>query len=299
MVDKYLNFVKHNQINMDKITIGQLIEALPYISTSHARSNPAYKVLEKVAETVVNNSNLKKVDEAIINLGKLGNISFPFQEFGSINSLDLFGLDELIIFSFYLTNQNKYKKTYDIGANIGIHSIIMNLCGWDVTCIEPDPIHMNILKTNLIINKINNVATVEAAVSSEDGELEFVRVVGNTTSSHLAGVKQPYGDLVKFPVKVLSIKNIMSSADFIKMDVEGVEKEIILATNKSDWSGTDMMLEIGTESNALAIFEHLNNICVNSFSQKKGWSKVTSLEDVPSSYKEGSIFISAKEQMNW
>ena len=68
MVDKHLNFVKHNQINMDKITIGQLIEALPYISTSHARSNPAYKVLEKVAETVVNNSNLKKVDEAIINL---------------------------------------------------------------------------------------------------------------------------------------------------------------------------------------------------------------------------------------
>lgn len=284
---------------MDNIKIGQLIEALPFISTAHARTNAAYKVFEKATEKAVNNSDLKKTDEAIIDLGNLGSINFPYQEFGSIDSLDLFGLDELIIFSYYLVNKSKYKKTYDIGANIGVHSIIMSLCGWDVTCIEPDPVHMGILKNNLSLNKVSSVTPLEAAVSDVAGELEFVRVVGNTTSSHLSGAKQPYGDLVKFPVKVLAIKDIMKSADFIKMDVEGVEKDIILATDHNDWSGTDMMLEIGTEANAVAIYSHLKSIGVNSFSQKNGWSAVVGLEDVPTSYKEGSIFISAKEKMNW
>jgi FkbM family methyltransferase len=198
-----------------------------------------------------------------------------------------------------LTNKEKYKKAYDIGANIGVHSIVMSLCGWDVKCIEPDPVNMGILKNNLAINNITMVKPIEAAVSDIAGEMEFVRVNGNTTSSHLAGSKQPYGDLTKFPVKVLSIKDIMKEADIIKMDVEGNEKNIILATEYDDWNGTDMMLEIGSEENAVAVFEHLQKIGVNSFSQKNGWALVKKLSDIPTSYKEGSLFISVKEKMNW
>lgn len=284
---------------MNQISIGQLIEALPFISSSHARNNPAYKVFEIIADNIVGKSDLSKTNEAFVDLGKLGKMNFPYQKFGAIDSLDLFGLDEIIIFSYYLTNKLKYKKAYDIGANIGVHSIVMSLCGWDITCIEPDPVHMGILKKNLTINNITTVKPLEAAVSDVAGEMEFIRVNGNTTSSHLAGSKQPYGDLTKFQVKVLSIKDIMKEADIIKMDVEGNEKNIILATDHDDWKGTDMMLEIGSEDNAVAVFEHLQNIGVNSFSQKNGWSLVKNLSDVPTSYKEGSLFISVKEKMNW
>jgi FkbM family methyltransferase len=284
---------------MNQISIGQLIEAMPSISTSHGRNNPAYKVFEIIADNIVGKSDLIKTSEAFIDLGKLGKMNFPYQKFGAIDSLDLFGLDEMIIFSYYLTNKEKYKKAYDIGANIGIHSIVMSLCGWDVKCIEPDPVHMGILKNNLAINNITMVKPIEAAVSDIAGEMEFVRVNGNTTSSHLAGSKQPYGDLTKFPVKVLSIKDIMKEADIIKMDVEGNEKNIILATEYDDWDGTDMMLEIGSEENAVAVFEHLQKIGVNSFSQKNGWALVKKLSNIPTSYKEGSLFISVKEKMNW
>jgi FkbM family methyltransferase len=282
-----------------QITIGQLVEALPTISSSHSRTNPAYKLFEVIADEVVSKSNLCKTSDAFVDLGKLGKLNFPYQKFGSIDSLDLFGLDELIIFSFYLTNKEKYKNAFDIGANIGVHSIIMNLCGWNITCIEPDPLHMSILKNNLSINNISNINTVEAAVSDVMGEMEFVRVNGNTTSSHLAGSKQPYGDLTRFPVKVLFIKDIMKDADIIKMDVEGNEKNIILATDQQDWTGTDMMLEIGSEGNAVAVFEHLRKIDVNCFSQKTGWALVKELDNVPTSYKEGSLFISRDEKINW
>ncbi len=284
---------------MKNLTIGQIIEILPFISSVHSRETNEYKTFETITDFIVQNSNLTKKEEALIDMGKIGKINFPFQEFGAINSLDLFGLDELIIFSYYLINKKKYKKTFDIGANIGIHSIIMNLCNWIVTAIEPDPIHFQILKNNLKINMSDNVKTIEAAVSNVLGELEFIRVEGNTTSSHLAGSKEPYGKLTKFKVKVLPIKEIMSQADLIKMDVEGNEKNIILDTEFSDWENTDMILEIGSEENKNAIYNHLKKIGVNAFSQKTNWNKVERLEDMPNGYKEGSLFISLNNKMNW
>ena len=67
---------------------------------------------------------------------------FSYFEMGAINSLDLFGLDELIIFSFYWQNRNIYTSVADIGANIGLHSVILGHMGYSVTSFEPDPIHV-------------------------------------------------------------------------------------------------------------------------------------------------------------
>jgi hypothetical protein len=60
-----------------------------------------------------------------------------------------------------------------------------------------------------------------------------------------------------------------------------------------------MMVEVGTSENALVIFEHLKTLGVNAFSQKLGWQLVSSLEDMPTSYKEGSLFVSMKQSMTW
>lgn len=285
---------------MTKFNLGDIISSLSSIPNSHSRDTMVYKILDEYVKAFISNSNLSSSENASVELGDLGTLNFPFQEFGAINSLDLFGLDELIIFSYYLVNRRKYKKVADIGANIGLHSVIMSLCGWNVLAVEPDPFHMNILKNNLNLNNlIQHVDTEEAAVSSVSGELEFVRVVGNTTSSHLAGAKQPYGELVKFPVKVIAIKDMMKIFDFIKMDVEGVENEIIISTDNNDWKNTDMILEIGSDENAKVVFDHLKKIGVNCFSQKINWEKVKIVEEMPFSYKDGSLFISLSSSMNW
>ena len=83
------------------------------------------------------------------------------------------------------------------------------------------------------------------------------------------------------------------------MDVEGEEAKIISSTSKEDWNYVDMILEVGTETNKRIVFDHLNNIGVNMFSQKKAWNKVETIEDIPSSYKEGSLFVSTDEKMIW
>ena len=195
----------------------------------------------------------------------------------------------------------RYKKVYDIGANIGLHSIMLAKAGYSVTSYEPDPWHYEILNKNIALNDIQeNVQAMNKAVSTQTGELEFVRVLGNTTGSHLAGAKKdPYGDLERFKVGVDEFRGIIRSADLIKMDVEGHEAEILLGTNKEDWAQADAIVEIGTLENAEKIFNHLKNIGVNIFSQKNSWKKVEKLEDLPTSHKEGSVFISQKLTMPW
>ena len=54
-----------------------------------------------------------------------------------------------------------------------------------------------------------------------------------------------------------------------------------------------MVVEIGSKINAEVIFEYLFDK-VTMASQKIGWKQVLSLEDIPKSYKEGSLFISQR-----
>ncbi len=132
------------------------------------------------------------------------------------------------------------------------------------------------------------------------GEMEFVRVLGNTTGSHLAGAKsRPYGDLERFPVTLAPIQPIIEWADLIKLDVEGHEKQVLFATTKDNWRQTDAMIEVGTGENAAAIFEFLSAQGINMFAQKINWQKVTRLTEMPTSYRDGSLFLSAKAQVPW
>ena len=281
-------------------SLGEIIEALPALASQHARATDSYKLLEEQAQAAVASSGLIQESVRAVSLGSFGSVVFPFTRMGAISSLDLFGLDELIIFSFYWVNRNRYRRAADIGANLGLHSILMEKCGWDVVAYEPDPEHAKLLRRNLKLNESTSVKIIESAVSNKPGTLEFVRVLGNTTSSHLAGAKDnAYGPLERFPVKVETISDIMPNMDFIKMDAEGHEKVIILGTSAEHWDNTDMMVEVGSVDNAGAIFEHIQKIGVRAFAQKLGWNQVETFDDMPTHYKNGSLFITRKQAMPW
>lgn len=281
-------------------SIGDLIATLAALATEHARTSPTYQSLDRIAIATAAASGFAQSEEAPVPLGDFGSVAFPFTKMGAISTLDLFGLDELIIFAFYWANRNRYRRAADIGANLGLHSILMGKCGWQVSAYEPDPNHAALLKRNVRLNQSSTVELIEAAVSDKPGTLEFVRVLGNTTSSHLSGAKSSaYGELEKFPVRVEAIADIMPAVDFVKMDAEGQEKLIILGTTAAHWQHTDMIVEVGTTENAAAIFEHLQKLGVRAFAQKLGWSEVKSLTDMPTSYKDGSLFITRLVAMPW
>jgi len=276
-----------------------LLLALPSLSNQHAPGSEVYCLLKQVVRKEVENLFLGH-DTQAREFKPFGNLVFPYHKMGAIDSLNLFDLDELIIFSFYWINRKKYRRVLDIGANIGLHSIILSKCGFEVRAYEPDPQHFEILQRNLALNNCSNVEPFNAAVSSKTGVMEFVRVLGNTTASHLAGSKpNPYGDLERFPVKVEAIEPLITWADLIKLDVEGHEKEIILATNREHWLDTDALVEVENEGNAASIYRHFTGLGVQLFSQKTNWQLVRDVDDMPTTYREGTFFLTCKSEMPW
>jgi FkbM family methyltransferase len=278
----------------------RLIDALPEIYSFHSRDSKIYAFMDACRELILNEIGLDNSQSSSVVFDQFGKIILPYHNMGAVSSTDLFGVDELILFSYYWKNRDKYKNVSDLGANIGLHSIILSRCKFKVTAYEPDPVHFELLYRNLGLNDCEGVKTVNAAVSDVTGIANFVRVLGNTTSSHLEGSKDnAYGALEQFEVKTIAVDQVFAETDFIKMDVEGAEAKIISATGSEHWAGVEMMLEVGNAKNAATIFDHLNRIGVKAFSQKTGWSRVQAMADMPVTYKEGSLFISKSDRMDW
>jgi FkbM family methyltransferase len=275
-----------------------LFDALAESPRLHSHSSAFYRLCKVNARAAVE-PLFASLDRTPREFGPFGSVSLPYTKMGAIDSLDLFGLDELIIFAFYHANRTRYRHTLDIGANLGLHSIVMARCGFSVRAFEPDPWHYGILVENLAANDISTVEPVAAAVSTQDGEAGFVRVLGNTTGSHLAGSKDSYGEKEYFTVPTHEVGPLFASADFAKIDAEGHEKELLLAATRESMEKLDIMVEIGNAANADAVFAHFQALGVGMFSQKTGWNRVQSIADVPKSHRDGSLFITLKPAMPW
>ena len=284
----------------DQEILSSLIEIIPSITNYHSPSSKQYKFFSEIAQITSKNLFGPDSKNEII-FGEFGSLNFPYFEMGSINSTHLFGFDELILFSFYLQNKKNYNRVADLGANIGLHSILMSKLGFDVTSYEPDQIHFEKIQNNISLNcKESKPKIINKAISNKAGFVEFVRVKGNTTGSHIKGAKDsPYGDLETIKVETDCFKEIISNFDFLKIDVEGYEAKILTSTSRKDWLETDAMIEVGSIKNAELIFNFFESEKINLFSQKNCWSKVEKLEDMPSSYKDGSLFISSKLCVPW
>ena len=281
----------------DLNTLFEFIAAHP---RSHARDSVFYRFMDGLAKHAFRESEGEFKARRPVPLGEFGSIVLPYDKMGAIDSIDLFGLDELLMFAFYRRNRSRYRKVVDIGANIGLHSILLSKCGYEVEAYEPDPVHYGKILRNLKLNNAAGCKVIKAAVSETDGTMQFVRVLGNTTSSHLAGAKSnPYGELERFDVEVRDVKEIAARADLLKIDAEGHEAVILNALPAETWKRVDAFVEIGTGDNAKSVFEHLSALRVNLFSQKRGWQRVERLEQMPSSYKEGGVFMSTKDAMPW
>lgn len=240
---------------------------------------------------------------ATINLDSI-ELAVPNVSFGAVSAPDLLGLDELIMFSFYLSNTAGYRKVADLGANIGVHSLVLSLMGFQVIAFEPDPQHglisRSLLKQGEAHSKVEWVERAVVADSKLSPIVEFVRVKGNTTSSHVKGAKSnPYGVLETIKVSTESLSEIVPRVDLVKMDVEGLEAELLASLSPADYLDTDFLVEVGSRDNAKSIFEWNTKNGIRMFSQKINWGIVSDLSDVPHSYKEGSLFISNKPNMPW
>jgi len=281
------------------LNLTPIIEQLKSDPFSHQQHSPLYVEIAQKLLTGVSDCYAKSTTPQI----KIDqDISFylPFYNMGAINTTHLFGIDEVIILSFYSANKNKYKTVLDLGANIGLHSIALDKLGYDVTCFEADPDTYKILNSNLKRNGCFKVNSVNAAAASFNKKTEFTRVCGNLTGSHLSGAKEnPYGKLECFEVDAKNIGKIAHKFDLIKIDIEGQEADVFCSIPPEVITNIDFMMEINGDKNAIAISEYADQVGMKILLQKTGWSQSKSLAELPRSHRDGSIFITSKSAVPW
>jgi FkbM family methyltransferase len=286
------NHKLENKMTQNNNFIAELFEVLPTIQEQHAPSTQLHHFISTLAVNFFSDA-FKSEDS--INFSPFCELYFPFQQMGNITSINLFELDELIIFSFYWQNKTRYNKVLDLGANLGLHSIILAKCGYQVQSFEPVPNHFACLERNIKANNCQQVILNQAAVSTHTNGTEFFVVKGNTTGSHIVGSKKnPYGELEKLEVNTVEFNQIAKGIDLIKMDVEGHESELILNSSPDLWKNTDMMLSIHDETNAKLIFDYFIKHGISMYSQKNNWQKVENIDEMIVTHHDGSLFISSK-----
>jgi len=279
-------------------SIDQIFEVLLSNPEAHRPGTEQYSTLKSELQQCVR-ILFGSPDRQSRRFWKFGSISFPFTAMGRINSLDLFGLDECILFGFYFQNKNRYKDVVDIGANLGLHSLLMSRCGFCVRSFEPDPVHFSILEANISENQANSIQAFQAAVSTTKGRAGFVRVLNNTTGSHLAGTKSSYGERQEFEVETVAIRPLYETAELLKIDAEGHERDLLSSLDPHQTVRPDILVEVGTAANAEAIFSDLQKKGIKMFSQKTGWQQVEKMNDMPLSHRDGSLFITSREGPVW
>ncbi len=219
-------------------------------------------------------------------------IKFPYHKMGNIDSLHLFGLDtEFPILKLYYDSTERWRNVLDIGANLGLHSILLDRLGYNVRAYEPDYEHFEHLSANLQSNACAHVQPFMAAVHTADGTGRFVRVHNNLTGNHLEGFKNSYGPRDTVLVPTVDCRKLWDWADFAKIDCEGNEAELCATLTHDHMKKLDLIMEVRNGDNAGFLYRHFNNIDVPMWSQKTDWARVMKFEDMPHVNRQGSLFV--------
>ena len=118
----------------------------------------------------------------------------------------------------------------DLGGNIGLWSLYLAPICKNIITVEPTPSHCEVaLEIFNSLNKENNITLFNCAISDLDGFKNFNIGIKNSTMNSLHKYQEHDGiiKIQTFKLKTF-IKAFNFKIDFLKIDIEGSEKEVIL-----------------------------------------------------------------------
>ena len=159
----------------------------------------------------------------------------------------------------------------------------------------------NIESKSELIEKINEGDVVEGIVKNLTDYGAFIDLGGIDGLLHITDIswkkiKHPSQQLSiadKLKVKVINAKTLSGKYDFIKIDAEGSEFDILSQFNDRDFKKTDFMIEISTATSRKNLWNMFNKKKLKVYAQKISWKRVAKIEELPTSHREGSVLISS------
>jgi len=188
-------------------------------------------------------------------------------------------------------------KILEVGANIGYYAVLeTKLAGENgyLYAFEPSPFNFNLLKRNIELNKIKNAEVYQKAAGAENEMAKFYVANKSNLSSF---IKRDDMDMYRngkiIDVEIIKLDDFLKNkdVDFIRMDVEGYEKEILRGIEETmkTQHPKHFFIEIHSEllhkknSSAGEILEYLNNFgyeVIRSFYRGSSKTMVSSTKEL-------------------
>jgi FkbM family methyltransferase len=150
---------------------------------------------------------------------------------------EIFREDDHFLHKDFLASGGEF--IIDIGANEGFYALRVALTSPSarIICVEPNPFAFELLKKNVENNSLKNVVPINAAVSCDSRlvDMEFVPQIPAIGGAKLREVERTWlsEDIIqKRMVRSITVEQIIfqhsiQHVDILKIDVEGMEDEII------------------------------------------------------------------------
>lgn len=194
------------------------------------------------------------------------------------NTLSIF--KEIFVNNVYSQGEVKINENdivFDIGANVGVFSLYASqIKGTQVYAFEPHPKNFAVLSNNIKQNNIQNIKCFEFALGADNEDR--VLLEGNIAGGH----KFSYKDVSENSEGSLKVKAVTFSGmkeqlniekiDFVKLDCEGAEGEIIKSLGQEGLNGIDRMaIEFHDNNSILSHDEILNELHNAGFKTSLKW----------------------------
>lgn len=144
----------------------------------------------------------------------------------------------------------------DIGANIGLTSILFSSLSKKVYAFEPSTSTFKILRENLARAKVNNVLALNIGCGERRESLSITFSKNNRSGGFISDKIQPKEGHLTELIQIDSLDNYFGESSevvcFIKIDVEGYEADVI--------NGARILLE---KYKPVVVLE-LNHFCLNA-----------------------------------
>lgn len=141
----------------------------------------------------------------------------------SLNHYGEFSVGESELFRSIITPD---MMVIDAGANIGVHTLEMSRMARVVIAVEMERQLHQMLCANVALNNCVNVVTINAALGAEAGSTIVPGIDFNVDGNF--GCLSAKGHSVGDKISIVTIDDMnLSSCGFIKIDVEGMEADVI------------------------------------------------------------------------
>jgi len=138
--------------------------------------------------------------------------------------------------TYYFESDTPQPVIIDAGAHIGLATLYFKKTfpGARITAIEPNPSSAVLLEKNIWENQLSDVIVVTSALAADAGQKTFYIDEGNTewfsTSGFYPGAWNGQQETKSLPMPTLPLNDFLSHpVDFLKMDIEGSELEVLTA----------------------------------------------------------------------